>query len=91
MATNIQLASFDSLATSQHLWQIGADEITAPVQLVRITLGAVPVQLLFPLHHVASAPVLLDQLGDAVAALALAGEHSTRNTSSLPSRSPKVR
>src|SRR5262249_40479965 len=59
-------------ATSQHLSQIGADEIAAAVQLVRVTLWAVPVQLLFPLHHVASAPVLLDQFGDAVPALALA-------------------
>jgi hypothetical protein len=72
MRTIAQVASFESLATSQHLWQIGADEIAAAVQLVRVTLWAVPVQLLFPLHHVASAPVLLDQLGDSVAALALA-------------------
>jgi len=60
------------LATSQHVWQIGVDEIAAAVQLVRIALWAVPVQLLFPLHHVGSAPVPFDQLGDAVAALALA-------------------
>jgi len=50
----------------------GADEMASAVQFVRVTFWAVPVQLHFPLHYVASAPVLLDQLGDAVAALALA-------------------
>jgi len=63
------------LVTSQHLWQIGADEIAAVVQLVRIALWAVPVQLLFSLHHVGSAPVLLDQQR----------VHSTRSTSDIGS------
>jgi putative tryptophan/tyrosine transport system substrate-binding protein len=39
--------------------------------LKRVTLWAVAAQLLSPFHHVVPAPVLLDQFGDAVAALAL--------------------
>ena len=42
------------------------------VRFVRVTLGAVAVELISPLRHVATAPVLGDQLGDAVDAFALA-------------------
>ena len=68
------------MSTSQHLWQIGADEIAAPVQLVRIALWAIAVELFAPLHQIAAAPVLLDQLGDAVAALAVAMESGIEPT-----------
>ena len=56
----------------KHLRQIRADQVTAIVHLERVPLGAVAVELLLPFHHVGVAPVFLDQLADAVAALALA-------------------
>ena len=31
--------------------QVGADQIAAPVQRVRVTLRAVAIELLLPLHH----------------------------------------
>ena len=56
----------------KHLRQIGTDQVAAIVQLRRVPLRAVAVELLFPFHHVGVAPVLLDQLADTVTALALA-------------------
>jgi hypothetical protein len=40
------------------------------VELVRIALGAVAVELLLPFHHVGFAAVFLDQPGDAITPLA---------------------
>jgi hypothetical protein len=44
----------------KHLRQIRADQVTAIVHLERVPLGAVPIELLFPFHHVGHAAVLLD-------------------------------
>jgi hypothetical protein len=56
----------------QYLQQVRADEVAAAVQLVRVTLWGSPRSAVPSIHHVAPAPILLDQLGDAVAPLALA-------------------
>jgi hypothetical protein len=56
----------------KHLRQIGTDQVAAIVQLWRVPLWAVAVELLLPFHHVGAAAVLLDQPADAIAALALA-------------------
>jgi hypothetical protein len=63
----------------QHLRQARADQIAPPVQFVRVTLGAIAVELLAPFHHVAATAVLLDQLGDAVSPLRSQRVHSTRS------------
>ena len=56
----------------QHLRQVGADQVAPFMQGVRVALGAVAFEVAHPLGQVASAAVLLDQVGDAVASLAIA-------------------
>src|SRR5262245_31279745 len=56
---------------SEHLRQVRADQIAAVVY-PSVPLRAVAVELLAPHHQVSFAAVLFDELGDAVAALAVA-------------------
>jgi hypothetical protein len=49
---------------SQHLRQIGADQVAAIVHVRRVPFNAVTVGLLFPFHHVGVAAVLLINLRD---------------------------
>lgn len=56
----------------QHLRQVGADQVASFMQGMYVALGAVASEVAHPLGQVASAPVLLDQLGDVVAPLAVA-------------------
>jgi hypothetical protein len=58
--------------TLEHLWQIGADQVTAIMQLRRVPFRTVAVELLLPFHHVGVASVFFDQPTDIVASLVLA-------------------
>ena len=55
-----------------HLRQVGAVHVAAIVQLRRIPLRTVTIELLFPFHHAGLASVLRNQPADAVTTLAAA-------------------
>jgi hypothetical protein len=57
---------------SQNLWQIRAYQIAALRHAVCIAPRAIAIKLLFPFHHVCLAAVFLDELADAITALARA-------------------
>jgi hypothetical protein len=61
-----------SLALLQHLRQIRTNQVAAIMHLRRVPPRAVAIEVVAPFHHLAIAPVFLDQPADAVAALTLA-------------------
>jgi hypothetical protein len=65
------LQTFAARCPSQDLRQIGAHQVATIIQAA-VTLRAVGVEHFPPFHHVAVAAVFLDQLGDVIAALAVA-------------------